>query len=281
MRIKFFVLLALLALVCACGSKGNPVPKETLRIPPPDWVDVKLGEDGVVISNSSSTYPIVVERTVSELGDLGFPIYERVTIVPPGGTYLDNDTERDVRYLYRFASAHNRYYAYSSPVTRVVSYRGPVQIDRLDYIIRRNELCLDLQLSASTSYAETLINGQRAEPAESGCYPLPLMTQILLVVVPYSESGTPGAAYSATITRGDDDTLLPPQNMRVLRRGDTVTLSWDAAPNATGYRVTVGNTFVDITETLISWKAEGCMEFSIQSVQNEDLSAAITAESCP
>ncbi|MDR2105090.1 MAG: hypothetical protein LBP51_04965, partial [Deferribacteraceae bacterium] len=114
MRKKLLQLLAslsvafsILFLISSCGKKGDPIPKDALNIPPPIWVGVTISDNGVLISNPSEN-SVIVERAASEIGDLFFPKYERIARLTPKSEFLDNSTQQETRYIYRFSTLHKR-----------------------------------------------------------------------------------------------------------------------------------------------------------------------------
>ncbi len=282
-RIYLFLCLLILLSTIACGHRAAPMPKQSLTLPPPDWIVLSIVDGRVNIVNSSDTYPVVVERAISELGDLSFPAYTRIGIVAPSDTFVDNTTESGIRYSYRLTTAHNRYYVYSTPITRIVSFRGPVKIESIIPVIVDDNLCPRITTTPSVNHTLLYLNGQLTTPDNKGCYPLPLTVQVLMVVVPYTESDTPGTPYSTTITRDIETALLPPQNIRIVRVNDNITLTWDTAANATGYQVTVDGITTVIDETIFRWKAVPgtCVNFTLRTIWDKRLSSPIIAESCP
>jgi hypothetical protein len=280
--IKSILILCAFAFFTACGKKADPIPKDALNIPPPLWISVALSEDGVLISNPSE-HTVLAERAISEIGDLSFPQYERVARINPKSEFLDNSTEQDTRYIYRFATLHKRYDVNSEYVAKVVSYRGRVAIDRVRHSIRGGLLCVSMDTTRSVSTVEVKINGQPAEADARSCYPIPLTSKILFSAVPYSESGTPGIAYSETITITSQQLLLPPQNLRIIRRESNITLSWDGVDNAVGYIVEADGKAVRISETVYSYRVTGnaCVQFKLYTRFQKGNSPALNAESCP
>jgi hypothetical protein len=274
--------VCVIVFLAACGKKADPIPKDALNIPPPIWIDVSLTEEGVLISNPSE-YTVLAERSVSEIGDLSFPSYERVARISPKNEFLDNTTEQQTRYIYRFSTQHGRYDVYSDYFTKVVSYRGRVAIDSLRHTVRGEKLCVTMETSRSVASVEVKINGQVAAPDEHSCYPIPLVSKIILSAVPYSESGTPGMAYSESIEINSDQILLPPQNLRIIRRQSNITLSWDGVDNAVEYIVEADGKVNRVNETVYSYPVSGrnCVSFKLSTRFRNGTSAPINAESCP
>ncbi|MDR2400285.1 MAG: hypothetical protein LBD73_01370 [Deferribacteraceae bacterium] len=266
----------------SCGKKGDPIPKDALDIPPPIWIEVSLSEDGVLISNSSE-HTVLAERAESEIGDLSFPSYRQVAMLTPRNEFLDNSTHQETRYIYRFSTQHKRYDVYSDYVTKIVSYRGRVVIDSIRHSIRGGKLCVNMETSRSVAFVDVKINGQPVEADSRSCYAIPLSSKILFSAVPYSESGTPGIAYSETITVTSDQILLPPQNLRIIRRPSNITLSWDGVDNAIEYIVEADGKVNRIDETVYSHPLTGnnCVRFKLYTRFAKGNSPALNAESCP
>lgn len=280
---KFFIALIAALCIISCGRKDDPLPKSTLDIPLPDK-SLVIAEDGVYVTNNSDTFPIVLERAVSEVGDLNIPRYQVIAKIYPGETFVDDTIEYNVRYIYRFTSEHNRYAAVSESITQVVSYRGVVKIESAGWSFNREQVCLDVEASRSTLSVEVIINGQNkgVYSQSSPCYNLEPIPEILLVLVPYSDGGLPGAAFSETIKWDAEDLLLPPSNIKVIRRGDRVTLSWDASADVTAYRIYYLGGVQTTDATLITLTgASGCTQYKITSVSGGKESRAVAVESCP
>jgi hypothetical protein len=276
------IICAFLVSFAACGKKGDPIPKDALNIPPPLWINVTLSEEGVLISNPSE-HTVLAERAVSEIGDLSFPEYEWVARLTPKSDFLDNATLRETRYIYRFSTLHKRYDVYSDYVTKVVSYRGRVAVDKIRHSVRGGKLCVDMQTTRGVASVEVKINGQIAVADERSCYPIPLTSNILFSAVPYSESGTPGIAYSETIAITSLQMLLPPQNLRIIRSQSNITLSWDGVEGAIGYVVEADGKAVRISETVYSHRITGggCVKFKLYTRFDKGNSPELSAESCP
>jgi hypothetical protein len=140
-----------------------------------------------------------------------------------------------------------------------------------------------MQPSRSTASVEVKINGQIVQADARSCYPIPLSSKILFSALPYSESGTPGIAYSETITITSEQALLPPQNLRIIRRQTNITLSWDNVRGAIGYIVEVNGKANQLIETVYSHYAPagGCVQFKLYTRFSRGTSPALNAESCP
>jgi hypothetical protein len=269
-------------LLLSCGRKTAPVPKETLVLPPPEWVNISTTDDGVLIENPSDEI-VIVERAFSEVGDLRFPYYTFLARISPNSNYTDNTTERDSRYIYRLSTKHKRYDINSAPITRTVSYRGRVAIDSVKAAMVGERLCVSMTPTRNVSYITTTINGQTVSPDKDGCYGAPLSTNVLFVAVPYSENDVPGMAYSERIDVTGSGRLVPPQNLQVLRRESSLILNWDSLPNVNGYRVVNVDEDVQITETVYTFrgKIDGCVKIQVYALYDMGESTPVTVESCP
>ena len=279
---KLSLLLFLIVALVACGKKGDPRPKATLDIPLPEWVELELYEEGVRIVNASGDYGLMVERTVSEIGDLTPPSYKRLIILPPMGEYLDNTTVENQRYNYRFSTEHAEYFAYSAPIVRTVSFIRQVKIEKADVRVTPGKMCLDLSLSSNVARYDIYINGRLIQE-RADCYPLPAVPKILLLLVPYSEAGIPGTAYSATLDQDLSGLLLPPANVQIIRTDTSVVLTWNRMPHAALYKITSGRTSVTTDTNIYAHPIEKrCTAFTLVSIDASGKeSAPLTLESCP
>jgi hypothetical protein len=278
---KLLIILVALTFI-ACGKKGDPLPKATLGIPSPDWAELSLVDEGVLISNHSDTYGLLVERSTYDLGDLRIPTYTRMAELHPQEVYLDNSTTENTRYNYRLRAVHQQYVAYGSPVTRPISYMRRVAVEDVSTEISGGELCLEYKMSDNAVRSDVLINGMPGRLQENGCYKLPLVASLLLVIVPYTEAGTPGQAYSATLEQDLSEILLPPQNIRIIR-SDKIIISWSPVQKAERYRIITGERSVIIDSNIYNHPlGRGCTSFSINSIDSAGKeSEKVSVESCP
>ncbi|MDR2870534.1 MAG: hypothetical protein LBV04_08795, partial [Deferribacteraceae bacterium] len=111
---------------------------------------------------------------------------------------------------------------------------------------------------------------------------LPAVSEIILLMVPYSDSDTQGIAYSESISRDLAQVLLPPQNIVILRRNEQITLSWDAIPNASGYKIYTNRGVIQTASTLYSVPigAEECTQLQLSTVRGGKESQTVELESC-
>jgi hypothetical protein len=288
--VKQVLILLIVLTLFACGKKGAPYPKDTLDIPKPEAVEFGFADNGLKINNPTD-YEISVERAVSEMGDLMLPFFISVTNIAPHSTFVDSSIDLNTRYVYRVRTKHKSYNAYSAPVTRSISYEGDVSISDVAWTINGNKICLDIAATPHVSHVNVSINGRGEAADSSDCYDIPLTARLLLVAVPYSENGIAGRAYSTTIDRAAD-VLLPPQNVRIIRRNidgkANVTISWSAAAIGSRYVVTaiekgaaIKRTNMD--NTIYSWQTElkSCVDFELATEQSGKLSDTIKVTSCP
>ena len=282
------VTLCLILLCVSCGKKGDPHPIETLNIPPPVWVEISFEEDAVHITNSSYTYQVLAERAESEIGDLFLPVFNTLASIKPQGRFTDNNTRRNVRYIYRIRTIHGKYEAYSEPITKVVSYKGAVAVESLQWRIEQDELCMEMVLSRDVANHRIMINGRDTD-ISNRCHPLPNTPSVLLVVIPYSDSGLPGRAYSEVIDIKSAAAIFPPQNIRIIRMERQITLSWQAVSGAEIYEIRTadekGNAVIDRTEATIYNSeiifTDKCTEYTLVSIGAGIHSEPIKVQSCP
>ena len=275
-------------LCLACGKKADPRPIESLMIPQPTWVELYLKEDGIHIANNSTDFSILAERAESEVGDLFFPVYYTLATVKPQSAFIDNSTRRNTRYIYRIRTIHTKYDVYSDPITKVVSYKGAVAVESLKWRIDKRSLCVDVKLSRDVASHKIMMNGKEMD-ATKECYPLPNASTILLVVIPYSDGGLPGGAYSEVINVEPGIIILPPQNVRIIRMDRQITLSWQDVPGAVRYEIkAIDGRGIVVTDrtTLTIYNSNlifenRCTEFTLISVGEKISSEPIKVQSCP
>ncbi|MDR0453649.1 MAG: hypothetical protein LBH05_02410 [Deferribacteraceae bacterium] len=288
MKLLYSFLILSIFLSSSCGKKTNPRPLESLNIPQPVWAEISVEESSVYVKNNSDDYSVLLERAESEVGDLFFPIYQTLATIKPNGVFVDNNTRKNVRYIYRIKTIHNKYNEYSSPITRVVSYKGVIEVESLQWSIESGLLCLDIGLSRDVANHRVMINGKEMD-AKQKCHQFPKTPSLLLVVVPYSDSGIPGSAYSEIINLASEIDPLPPQNIKILRMERRITLSWQAVAGAERYEITAtdgsGKVVSDWTKSTIFnsdiISANRCTEFTIVSVSKNSRSEVVKIQSCP
>jgi hypothetical protein len=281
--IRAILALCVLLMSAACGLKADPRSKAALDIPMPTFA-ISINESGVNIRNTSGLM-LMVERAESEIGDLTPPAYDDIALLESGQSFADSDSEFGKRYIYRFRSYDRNYNAYSASVTRVVSYRAAVRLDNVTWTLEPDSICISAEPTAGVARTQVIVNGNDvgAYGEANSCYPLPAVSNIVLLMVPYSDSDTPGNAFSASITRDLAEVLLPPQNIVILRRTGQITLSWDAIPNVSGYRVYTGGGVRNTESTLVMLPASdtGCTTTELSTMRGGEESPRITVESCP
>ncbi len=285
-RVLIFCLILILS--AACGKKDDPHPIASLNIPQPTWAAISVTEDGVHVTNNSDEYPILVERAESEVGDLFFPLYQTIATVKPHSSFVDTGTQNNVRYIYRIRTINDKYGAYSAPVTQVVSYKGVVAVESVHWRIEKETLCLDIKVTKDVANYRIIINGKETD-VNRKCHPFPKVPQILLVVVPYSETGLPGGAYSESINTEAEGILLPPQNIKVLRREKQITLSWDTVSGAERYEISAASGKrktgpESATSTIYNSNlvvAGRCTAFTLISIGTDRRSDPVQVQSCP
>lgn len=283
MKLKYISLILLVMVMVACGKKGAPLPKESLNLPAPEWVTFTLQEEGVLISNPSANV-VNVQKTVSEVGDLSVPFYRKLVNIPPNSTFIDNETEENVRYIYRLRTKHDRYDAYSAYISKTVEFKKKIIIEDVTTTVTNGILCLNISANKNVASYDIMLNGKKAELNEDSCYSLPPVENVLLVIVPYDVNGMPGSAYSRTLEQNVEQNFLPPQNIRVVRRGNTSVLSWNSSPLAKGYRVSVDNSSYTMDAAIFSYthiNDDTCTEFVLESIDSGGLSSArVSISSC-
>ncbi len=289
---KLLIILTFIALLAGCGVKADPAPSEAFFIPYPKEVSLSSADGGVLISNGSDTFPILVEVRKNTENMTNQDKFTRLTLVSPSQTFIDKDVTDGGSYSYRFSNYYTEYDTYSYPATKTITYKAPVQLRSLSFFEHDYNLCITAELNDQTEFAVLNMNGKDVGLLEGReqCVALPNVATIELLIIPYDKLGLQGTPHKETYVRDTGKILLPPQNVKLIRHNDRIVFSWDASlSNDAEYALYIvdNETTTLLRKTNItveSYKSDDlnrCIDFQLSSIRNGEESPRIDITSCP
>jgi len=278
MKIVRLISFSLIAIcLITCGKKSDPIPKDALFIPSPEGVDINLTDQGIVIKNISDNYTLFVDKIL--IANSLFPKfrYERVALILPTNEYLDIDVNLGMEYLYRFYNYYPEYQTFSRPITRTIRYHIPVKINDVNIELSGDSLCILTSLMSNIDYVDISINGKSVNKYRSGryCVNLPPTIIVDITMLPYDKEGYSGIPYTKKFERDPEESIFPPQNIKVIQNNDQIILSWDRMKSINSYNIyrIIDDNYKLLMKTeatlysFIRTGNEDCLDFAIKSVR--------------
>lgn len=272
---KLFLLLVL-SLSISCGKKLDPIPKESIIIPPPEDIVLQNTDKGVILKNNGN-YIVYIEKSSIDDKDCSEK-FRYVVKVPQKGEFLDENVLESYTYTYRITNIDEIIGRESIPRSFNITYSPPISVKKFEIIPNSDgRVNILLYFNKKPRFFEVNLNGKELGNFSGDNITILLDDSELNVIkiTPFDKFNNRGEVKTITYANPKIYFLYPPERISYIYDNGLAIIQWDPVVYAKGYKLFIVEKDInykevaDIKVNFVKISFKGCIDIAIAAYNDE------------